>query len=109
MMLRVPAGLAALESRAGRSSRAGALYEGAQQWQGDNVPLLHARAQELRRQGNQEVRVLSQASRSSTNPFSLCVLFYSLIPVFLYSTKLKRHRQGVQKTSHQTYTSDFSC
>ena len=54
-MLLVFAGLAALESRAGRSSRAGALYEGAQEWQGDNVPLLHARAQELRRQGNQEV------------------------------------------------------
>ena len=60
-MLLVPAGLTALESRAGRSSRAGALYEGAQEWQGDNVPLLHARAQELRRQGNQEVRWLWQA------------------------------------------------
>ena len=58
MMLLVPAGLAVLEGRAGRSSRAEALHEGAQEWQRDNVPLLHAHAQELRCQGNQEVREL---------------------------------------------------
>eukprot|EP00891_Asterochloris_glomerata_P005368 jgi/Astpho2/5368/Aster-x0679 len=71
--MRARLGLTALESRAGRSSRAGALYEGAQEWQGDNVPLLHARAQELRRQGNQEAaadmltRVLEL---DSTNAFA---------------------------------------
>ena len=81
-MLLVPAGLAVLESRAGHSSRAGELFEGAQEWQRDNVPFLHAQAQELRRHGNQEVRELWQTSGLSRK-LMLYVLSWDWILAFL--------------------------
>ena len=126
MMLLVPAGLAVLESQAGNSSRAEALYEGAREVQEDHVPLLHARAQELRRQGDQEVRRLWPLQ-----PAILCVVlksFYFRSSVIDFEASGAAHalcavvgldrcgalnnktecRKELKETSHCAVTRDFA-